>query len=441
MFLKIWKINPMKQLHIGLILTSSDKTDKNLQTHPETLFDNTAIVKLAQQAERAKLDFVFRADTFCMNAERIEKFNRIGSLCPTVHLTAIATQTEKIGLVVTASTSFYPPYILARQLQSLNWISHGRVGWNIVTSAEGHENFGVDKIMDSTARYQQAQEFTDVMQKLWHSYPREALVLDIANKDYIDTAKLSNPNHNGDYLSVGGILNMPQHPHADIALFQAGESEQGRNFASHNAHAIFCVAPTVEHAKKYRDDVLSRATSYGRDTKTIKVMPGISLYLGETMGEANRVYANSTNSLARVFDAENHFSDMLKLTGIDIRNKPLDTVITGDMIQSTVHQHHFKNQTQSLCDYIKENAPTIEALLQRPEITKGHWTIIGTPHDAFEEIKQWFEADAIDGMIMMQTGSQKSLDLTFDVLIPKLQKAGLFRTEYKEQGLLERLST
>ena len=435
------KDHSMKQLHMGLILTSSDKTDKTLKNNPETLFDSTAIVKLAQQAEKAKLDFVFRADTFCMNAERIEKFSRIGSLCPTVHLTAIATQTEKIGLVVTGSTSFYPPYILARQLQSLNWISNGRVGWNIVTSAEGHENFGVDKITDSAARYAQAQEFTDVMQKLWHSYPRESLTLDIKNKDYIDTTKLANPNHNGDYLSVGGILNMPQHPHADIALFQAGESEQGRNFASHNAHAIFCVAPTMEHAKKYRDDVLSRAKAHGRDTKSIKVMPGICLYLGKTMTDANAVYENSTNSLARVFNAENHFSDMLKLTGIDIRNKPLDTVITGDMIVETVHQKHFKNQVQSLTEYIENNTPTIEALLKRPEITKGHWTIIGTPDDAFAEIKAWFETGAIDGVIMMPTGSQKSLDLIFNALIPKLQKAGIFRTEYAEQSLLDRLST
>lgn len=428
-----------KQLHIGLIITSSDKTDPAIANAPETLFDASAIIKLAQRAEWANLDFIFRADTFAMNAERIEKFARIGATCPIMQMTAIATQTEKIGLVVTASTSFYPPYILARQLQSLNWLSNGRAGWNIVTSAEGHEYFNVPKITDSKKRYQQAQEFTHAMGELWGSYPRESLTLDIQNKDYINTDALTPVNYMGEFVKAQGILNLPQHPHSDVALLQAGESEQGRDFASRNAHAIFCVAPTMEHAKNYRNDVLSRAKNHGRDPSKIKVLPGLCLYLGETMEQANAVYAQSENSLARVFNAENHFSDMVKLTGIDIRNKPLETVITGDMIRQTEHQCHYPNQTQSLCQYIQSQSPTIADLLKRPEITKGHWTIIGTPDDALVIIKQWADADAIDGMMLMPTGSQQSMDLTFDALIPKLQQAGLFRSQYEEQGLVERL--
>lgn len=429
----------MKQLHIGLIITSTDKGDTSLSNHPETLFDASTMVKLAQRAEQAKFDFVFRADTFAMNAERIEKFARIGGSCPIMQMTAIAMHTQKIGLVATASTSFYPPYILARQLQTLNWISNGRAGWNIVTSAEGHEYFNIPQITDSKKRYQQAQEFTTAVQDLWNSYPRESLTLDIANKNYIDTTQFSPADYQGEFVTTKGILNIPQHPTADIALLQAGESEQGRDFASRNAHAIFCAVHTPERAKAYRDDVLARAKAYGRNTTKIKVLAGLCLYLGETMEQANAVYDNSVNSLARVFNAENHFSDMVKLTGIDIRNKPLDTIITGDMIQATEHQQHNPDQTKTLCDYIKSTNPTIAQLLKRPEITKGHWTIIGTPDHAFSTIKQWADLGVIDGIMLMPTGSKSSTDLVFDTLIPKLQTAGYFRTEYAEQNLTERL--
>ncbi|MCS3595649.1 alkanesulfonate monooxygenase SsuD/methylene tetrahydromethanopterin reductase-like flavin-dependent oxidoreductase (luciferase family) [Bacillus sp. JUb91] len=267
-----------KKLCIGLCLISRKKEQ-------ESMF-NSGIdeqVELALQAEEAKLDFVFKADYLVAHPDLIARNKGNVMLDPTLLFTAIAYATEKIGVVTTASTSFYPPYILARQLQSLNWISNGRVGWNIVTSIDGAENFGETGMPPSEERYAKAAECTELVRKLWRSHPYEVLKVD--NTEVI--REMVKPiEHSGEYFEVKGPLNIPQHISGEMPLFQAGASEAGRNFAASVADAIFAAMPDIESGIELRQNLRRRAEKHGRKQDDVRVLPGLYFFIGDTYEEA-----------------------------------------------------------------------------------------------------------------------------------------------------------
>ncbi|RKJ70977.1 LLM class flavin-dependent oxidoreductase, partial [Butyricicoccus sp. 1XD8-22] len=231
---------------------------RRADSNVEQLLSSNFYLELAKKAEAAKLDFVFKPDSLFLNIEMINKSPGHSSLDPIVLLTSIARETEKIGLVTTISTTFSEPFTVARQLQSLNWISKGRVGWNIVTSIEGSGNFGKDSMPSSKERYERAQEFTEVVRKLWVSYPNEALVMDRESGQFANKDMVSAIQHSGDFYKVEGPLNLPAYE-TDIPLFQAGASDWGRNFASLVADAIFAATPDMDAAIELRSDLQKRA--------------------------------------------------------------------------------------------------------------------------------------------------------------------------------------
>ena len=417
-----------KQLCIGLCLISRKKEQENK-------FDSgiNEQVELAQRAEKAKLDFVFKADYLVAHPDLIARNKGNVILDPTLLFTAIAYATEKIGVVTTASTSFYPPYILARQLQSLNWISNGRVGWNIVTSIDGAENFGEAGMPPSEERYEKAAECTELVRKLWRSHPYEVLKID--NADVI--REMVQPiEHHGEHFEVKGPLNIPQHISGEMPLFQAGASEPGRNFAASVADAIFAAMPDVESGIELRQDLRRRAEKHGRKQDDIRVLPGLYFFIGDTYEEALEMHRQAHQHLTK----EKRYALLEMVLGLDVRGIPLESKITEDMLPRREQTVRSKTHAELLRNYIIKNEPTVEQILERPEVVgSAHWVAVGTPQDVCKQIMDRFEAGALDGFIAIPGGPPKSLDLFFSEVIPLFVRAGVFRQEYTGSTLREYL--
>lgn len=417
-----------KKLCIGLCLISRKKEQ-------ESMF-NSGIdeqVELALQAEEAKLDFVFKADYLVAHPDLIARNKGNVMLDPTLLFTAIAYATEKIGVVTTASTSFYPPYILGRQLQSLNWISNGRVGWNIVTSIDGAENFGETGMPLSEERYAKAAECTELVRKLWRSHPYEVLKVD--NTEVI--REMVKPiEHSGEYFEVKGPLNIPQHISGEMPLFQAGASEAGRNFAASVADAIFAAMPDIESGIELRQNLRRRAEKHGRKQDDVRVLPGLYFFIGDTYEEALEMHRQAHQHLTM----EKRLALLEMVLGLDARGIPLESKIKEDMLPSREQTVRSKTHAELLRNFIIKNEPTVEQILERPEVVgSAHWVAIGTPQDVFQQIMEIFEAGALDGFIAIPGGPQKSLDLFFSEVIPLFVKAGVFREEYTGSTLREHL--
>ncbi|MGH0944163.1 NtaA/DmoA family FMN-dependent monooxygenase [Bacillus mycoides] len=417
-----------KQLCIGLCLISRKKEQ-------ESMF-NSGIdeqVELALQAEKAKLDFVFKADYLVAHPDLIARNKGNVILDPTLLFTAIAYATEKIGVVTTASTSFYPPYILARQLQALNWISNGRVGWNIVTSIDGAENFGETGMPPSEERYAKAAECTELVRKLWRSHPYEVLKED--NADVI--REMVQPiEHSGEHFEVKGPLNVPQHISGEMPLFQAGASESGRNFAASVADAIFAAMPDVESGIELRQDLRRRAEKHGRKQDDIRVLPGLYFFIGDSYEEALEMHRQAHQHLTK----EKRYALLEMVLGLDVRGLPLESKVTEHMLPSRNQAVRSKTHAELLRNFIIKNEPTVEQILERPEVVgSAHWVAIGTPQGVFKQIMERFEAGALDGFIAIPGGPPKSLDLFFSEVIPLFVRAGVFREEYTGSTLREHL--
>lgn len=417
-----------KQLCIGLCLISRKKEQENE-------FDSgiDEQVELAKQAEKSKLDFVFKADYLVAHPDLIARNKGNVILDPTLLFTAIAYATEKIGVVTTASTSFYPPYILARQLQSLNWISNGRVGWNIVTSIDGAENFGETGMPPSEERYAKAAECTELVRKLWRSHPYEVLKED--NADVI--REMVQPiEHRGEHFEVKGPLNIPQHIYGEMPLFQAGASESGRNFAASVADAIFAAMPDVESGIELRQDLRRRAEKHGRKQDDIRVLPGLYFFIGDSYEEALEMHRQAHQHLTK----EKRYALLEMVLGLDVRGIPLESKVTEHMLPSRNQAVRSKTHAELLRNFIIKHEPTVEQILERPEVVgSAHWVAIGTPQDVFKQIMERFEAGALDGFIAIPGGPPKSLDLFFSEVIPLFVRAGVFREEYTGSTLREHL--
>ncbi|EJP95840.1 NtaA/DmoA family FMN-dependent monooxygenase [Bacillus cereus] len=417
-----------KQLCIGLCLISRKKEQENE-------FDSgiDEQVELAKQAEKSKLDFVFKADYLVAHPDLIARNKGNVILDPTLLFTAIAYATEKIGVVTTASTSFYPPYILARQLQSLNWISNGRVGWNIVTSIDGAENFGEAGMPPSEERYAKAAECTELVRKLWRSHPYEVLKED--NADVI--REMVQPiEHRGEHFEVKGPLNIPQHISGEMPLFQAGASESGRNFAASVADAIFAAMPDVESGIELRQDLRRRAEKHGRKQDDIRVLPGLYFFIGDSYEEALEMHRQAHQHLTK----EKRYALLEMVLGLDVRGLPLESKVTEHMLPSRNQAVRSKTHAELLRNFIIKNEPTVEQILERPEVVgSAHWVAIGTPQDICKQIMERFEAGALDGFIAIPGGPPKSLDLFFSEVIPLFVRAGVFREEYTGSTLREHL--
>lgn len=413
-----------RQMHIGLSLTETWTIGHAPEPHETERHRSDPAgyyADLAQKAERAKLDFVFKPDTLAMRRGKSGTSPAFTGLDVTLLMTAIACATEKIGLVTTASTTFNPPYIIARQIQTLHWLSRGRAGWNIVTSLDGADNFGTDPMPPTQTRYRKAAESTGIVRALWHSYPHGALTAEDG------LSQIAPINHAGAFFHVKGPLNVAGHEAGDPLLFQAGASDTGRDFAASVADATFASTPDMSAAIELRADLRQRAEKHGRSPDAVRVLPGLFFFLAETREEA---WAQHRRAHAH-FTREQRLEAVKDILGVDIAHLAPEDRVTTRLLPPLPETVRSRTHADLLRRYIELHAPRVDALLERPEVIgSAHWVSVGTVADVADEIEAWFEAGALDGFIALPGGSLQSLELFFEKLVPELVRRGLFRSDY-----------
>ncbi|OZQ69279.1 LLM class flavin-dependent oxidoreductase [Paenibacillus sp. VTT E-133280] len=419
-----------RQLCIGLSLNATWMKGDGWR-HPDSGVEKMGSIEyyidLAKMAENSKLDFLFRADYLYVSPQMLGDSSNFGSPDPALFFAAIARETKRIGLVTTISTTFNPPYVVARQLQSLHWLSNGRAGWNIVTSIEGADNFSDSPMPSPEERYAKAKEFTDVVCKLWESFPDEAIVIDRQSGMFSDKDKVTAINHSGEFFSVKGPLTLPAHRSGTPPLFQAGASDIGRNFASSVADAIFAAMPDIESGVELRNDLRRRAAEQGRDPDAIRVLPGLYFFLADTREEALELHKAAHANL----HLERRHASLKSVLGLDLSGYPLGVQVTADMLPDSNQAVRSRTHAELLRRYIIKNQPTVKEILDRPEVVgSAHWVSVGTVEDVLNDIIERFDAGAMDGFIALPGGSEQSMELFFEKLVPKLVERGLFRSEY-----------
>jgi FMN-dependent oxidoreductase (nitrilotriacetate monooxygenase family) len=406
-------------------------------THPEELFGPDYYVRLAQRAEAAKLDAVFFADGPALYSGAIEH-NAVGALEPILTLATIAAHTERIGLIATASTTYYEPYNLARLFATLDHLSGGRAGWNVVTtsSAEAAANFGLDAHPDPAVRYARAEEFLQAATRLWDSWEADAVLVDREAGRYADPARIHPAAFAGEHLSVGGALNVARTPQGRPVLVQAGASNAGRDFAARWAEAIFTAHQRLEDAQAFYADIKSGALRHGRDPEQVKVLPGISPFLGSTEAEA-RALEQELNELTVPALGLRQLSGQ---TGADLSGLDLDAPVplelfadAGDVTDNS------RSRFQVVAGIVQRERPTLRGLLHRLAGARGHRVVAGTPEQVADTIEEWFTSGAADGFNVMPPALPAGLDAFVDHVVPILQARGLFRTEYEGSTLRSHL--
>lgn len=419
-----------KKLHIGMSLAptwlSNDGWRHN-NSDIEGVFGSDFYVDIARRAEAAKLDFVFRPDNLFLNSQIMETTPGFASLDATVLMAALARETSRIGLLTTVSTTFMPPYVVARQVLSLHHLSNGRAGWNIVTALDGNVNFGLDEMPTSDERYARAAEFTQVVEALWQSFPGAAFRRDRASGHYANTSQIKPIDHEGEFFKVKGPLNIPSLENVPIPLFQAGASPAGRSFAASVANGIFSATPDIDAAISLRNDLRALAETHGRKADDVRLLPGLSLYLAATRAEAWELFQDTHKR----GDRTRKITYIRDMTGLDLSDWPEDRLIRPSDIPPPPEKVRSKTHAGLLQRLLLKETLTINDLLRRPEvISAAHWQVIGTVDDAVEEIQKWSEAGAIDGFITAPGGSTSSMHLALDELMPRLSEVGLLRSEY-----------
>ncbi|HEY4078822.1 MAG TPA: LLM class flavin-dependent oxidoreductase [Rhizomicrobium sp.] len=398
--------------------------------HPNSATDRITEIEfyqdLARRAEAAKFDSLFFADGPSL-ADNIQYASRF-RLEPLTWLSAIAAVTRRIGLIATASTTYSEPYNLARLFGSLDHISHGRAGWNIVTTGQPQaaQNFGLAEHPVHADRYERAREYLDVITRLWDSWEDDALVADKASGVYADPAKIHAINHIGKHFKVRGPLNFPRTPQGRPVYVQAGSSEDGRSFAAQYAEAIFTAHQTLKSAQDFYTDIKRRATSLGRDPSQIKILPGISPFIGATEAEALRLKEEFDDLTQTPYSL-----DLLKrLLGQDFSGYDLDGPFPREKLQLT-GDRAAASRSNLVLDLIDRENLTIRQVMHRLAAARGHWIVAGTPDKIADAIQHWFENDAADGFNIMPPWLPGGFEDFADHVLPILKARGLFRADYE----------
>ncbi|OZD65819.1 LLM class flavin-dependent oxidoreductase [Rhodococcus sp. 06-1460-1B] len=398
--------------------------------HPDSRVEDLGNIayyeELAQLAERGKFDAVFFADG---HSVRDPAGAGTWFLEPITALSAIARATTHIGLVTTVSSTFYTPFHAARMLASLDHISGGRAGWNVVTSMFDAEarNHGMDAIPAREERYARAAEFVDTALALWDSWEPDALTLDRTGM-YADPAKVHSIDHDGKHFRVDGPLTVPRSPQGRPVLFQAGASGPGRDLAAKYAEAIYAVAYDLVAAQSYYEDVKSRIDSAGRDSATVGIMPGLVTYIGSTMDEARRKKAE----LDVLLPTEQSLAMLSTFTGQDCAAWELDEPVPP--LPPAAEFTGPQGRYETILRIVEKDDPTVRELLGTLAAGGGHATMIGTPESIADEMESWIGRGA-DGFNLMCPRYPDSLADFVEHVVPILQQRGLFRSEYTSSTL------
>jgi alkanesulfonate monooxygenase len=392
-------------------------------------------VRVAQAAERGLLDMAFLADGVGIRFNDVPA-GSLSRVCKNVQfepltlLSALAMVTSRVGLVATASTTYNEPYHVARKFASLDHISGGRAGWNVVTSATDMEaqNFGLDGAPAKGGRYDRAAEFVEVVKGLWDSWEDDAFLRDKEAGLNYDPSKVHVLNHEGAHFRVKGPLNVQRTPQGRPIIVQAGASDQGRELAAATADVIYAAAQTIEDARAYYDDVKGRMARYGREPGQLRIMPGIMAVPGRTRQEAQDSY----DVLQELVQPVVGLGALANYLG-DLSGHDLD----GPVPEPANRRDHSRGQI--FLDMARRGNLSIRQLYLSIAGGNGHRMVVGTPADIADAMQEWFEGGAADGFNLLPTWLPGGLDDVVDMVIPELQRRGLYRTAYEGRTLRENL--
>lgn len=394
-------------------------------------------VEITQTAERGKMDMIFFQDSVAVRRANIEALSRsaqyIANFEPITLLSALAMATDHIGLTATASTSYNEPYHVARKFASLDHISGGRAGWNLVTSVQDAEaqNFGREQHYSHEERYARAREFAEVVKGLWDSWEDDAFLRDVESGLYFDPDKLHTLDFKGEHFSVKGPLNVPRPPQGHPVIVQAGASEAGMELAAEYAEVAFCSPNSIEVAQTYYANLKGRMEKFGRAPEDLKVLPGLSPVVAPTMSEAEEKLQEMQEMIDPVV-AQAILGTVLGY--VDLLNYDMDGPLP-DLPETNAS----KSTVDELTTMAREEKLTIRELAMRVAGARGKFVLTGTPSHIADFMEDWLTNDGADGFNILPPVLPASLNEFVDLVIPELQRRGLFRTEYEGTTLRENL--
>ncbi|HEX3347909.1 MAG TPA: LLM class flavin-dependent oxidoreductase [Acetobacteraceae bacterium] len=390
--------------------------------------------QLIQRLEAAKFDAFFMADHLAllnMPIEALRRSHTVTSFDPLTLLPALAAVTERIGLIATASTTYNDPYHVARKFASLDHISNGRAGWNLVTTAnpDAALNFGHDEHMAHGERYKRAREFYDVVTGLWDSFADDAFIRDQASGIFWDPSRVHVLDHKGPELSVRGPLNVARPVQGWPVIVQAGASDAGRQIAAETAEMVFAAGGPIVDAQAFYADVKDRAARLGRNPEHMKILPGCLVVVGDTVEEARAKRAR----LDSLVHEESALGSLSSALGVDVRTFDLD----GPLPEIPETEASKSGRERAIRLAQRDNL-TVRQLAQRLGGYAGA-AMVGTPQTIADEMQEWLETRACDGFNIMFPYVPEGLEDFVTRVVPELQRRGLFRTEYEGTTLREHL--
>ena len=429
-----------KQMHLGMSIRGLGYHPAAWR-HPDVPADGTLkfehYARSATAAERGKCDLIFFADGIGIRERDIPRGSlarsgyEIVEMEPMTLLPALAVVTRHIGLITTASTTYNEPFNIARKFATLDLISNGRAGWNVVTSWSEAEakNFNREQQVDYDTRYARAAEFVEVVRGLWDSWEEDAFLFDKQSGLFFDETKMHVLDHRGHFFTVRGPLNVGQLPQVHPIVVQAGASEQGRELAAATADIVYAVHPSKPVAQAFYEDIKRRLARYDRSRDDLKILPALRPVVGRTVTEARAKY----DQLQELLDPLVGLARLNQTFG-DLSSYPLDGPVPVDKLGPA----ELRSISTQLLERTKRQNPTIRELYQ--EVAgMGGFCLIGTPSEIADVMQDWFENDACDGFNITPTHLPGGCEDFVSLITPELQRRGLFRKEYAGRTLREHL--
>jgi N-acetyl-S-(2-succino)cysteine monooxygenase len=419
-----------RQMHMGVFVlgTGNHQAGWRYEGAATSHMQLPVIQEIARIAERGKFDLLFISDSMVMDPTDHPSF-----LCrfePTTLITALAGCTTHIGLGATVSTSFNEPFNVARVFGSIDHISGGRAAWNVVTTSntKAAQNYSREEHIEHELRYARAQEFVDVVRGLWDCWDDDAIVADKATGQYINADKVQPLNHKGRFFQVRGPINMARSPQGQPVIIQAGGSPSGLELAARTADVVFSVVQELEPAKAAYADLKSRMAKYGRAPEEIAVLPGVMPIVGETEGEARAKLAK----LQSWISPTNAITLVASRIGYDVTGHDLDGPVPPPPSSEGGRTFH-----RVLYEMAKRENMTLRDLYNLTAAARGHWVITGTPAKIADILEEWFVEKAADGFNILPAYFPGAFADFVDLVVPELQRRGLFRRDYEGTTLRE----
>lgn len=388
------------------------------------------LIKIAQKAESGLFDMFFVGDALATNVHRLP--STMARLEPLTLLSALAVSTRHIGLAATASTTFSDPFTLARSFSSIDHISRGRAAWNVVTSfsADVARNFSRDDMPAHAERYAKAREFLDVSFKLWEAWEEGAVQPDAASGRYFVDDKINAIDHQGEHFQVQGPLNITRSPQGRPVIIEAGSSEEGQALAAATAEVVFTASASLEEGQAFYRSQKQKVKDAGRNPDHLLILPGVMPIVGRTLEEAKATW-KELNSLV---DIENGLRQLSSRFGMDLSQFPLD----GPVPEAPEGEGN-KSRVKLFTDMAKRDNLTLRELAAVAAGSRGHRVVVGTAEEIADDFQQWLEQEGADGFNIMPATMPEQLDLFIELVVPELQRRGLFREEYQYHTLRENL--